>query len=98
MRCQFAASLIGLRFLDRVECIGAEYNLANDDAHLKVNNLQPGDGRVIHYLRESEFQRMTFLDPDRIEETIAKRYENGVSQIVASLAAEFAGEMAEGRA
>ncbi len=98
MRCQFAVTIIGLKYLDRLECLGAQYNLANDDVHFRANRVTAADARLIHYLRETEFLRMTFLDPDKIEETIQRSYVNAASKLVAGIVADYSEALKSGNA
>ncbi len=89
MRCQFAASIIGLKRCARVEALSAIYNLANDDAHLRAGGVTADAARVIHYLRETEFSRSAFLLPGALEETLARDYKNAVTQRLMGLVADF---------
>jgi hypothetical protein len=89
MRCQFAATIIGLKRCARVEPISAIYNLANDDAHLRAGRVTAEAARVIHYLRETEFSRSTFLLPDIMGETLARDYKNAVTKRLMALVAEY---------
>jgi hypothetical protein len=89
MRCQFAAAILGLKRCARVEPVSAAYNLANDDAHLRANQMKAEDARVIHYLRETEFSRLTFLLPETIEATLARDYKNAVTRRLMALVAEY---------
>lgn len=89
MRCQFAATIIGLKRCARVEPISAIYNLANDDAHLRAGRVTAEAARVIHYLRETEFSRSTFLLPDMMGETLARDYKNAVTKRLMALVAEY---------
>jgi len=72
MRCQIALPLIADRRGIAIECIEAAYNAANDDLHLMHNALQTHDIRVLHYLREAELDRQTFLLPGHIDSFLAR--------------------------
>jgi hypothetical protein len=89
MRCQFAVTIIGLKRCARVEPVSAIYNLANDDAHLRANRVTPDAARVIHYLRETEFSRPTFLLPEAIGETLARVYKNAVTRRLMALVRDY---------
>ncbi|MBT2188112.1 hypothetical protein [Sphingobium nicotianae] len=72
MRCQIALPLIAHRRGLTIKCIDAAYNSANDPIHYAHNNLAPGEIRVLHYLRETELDRRTFLLPSHIDAFLAR--------------------------
>lgn len=72
MRCQIALPLIAAGRGIGMKCLPAGYNAANDPVHFAHNGLSPHDIRVLHYLREVELERMTFLLPGHIDAFLEK--------------------------
>lgn len=70
MASQIAVTAIGIysgaTFVNLPGC----YNAANDEEHWTVNNIDSASVKVLHYLREDEFQRETFLNPENIDNFI----------------------------
>lgn len=67
MRCQIALTLIAAAQEMDAGCLPAVYNAANDADHFRASGMTPADVRVLHYLRETEFERTNFLLPGKIE-------------------------------
>ena len=67
MRCQIALTLIAAAQDMDAGYLPATYNAANDIAHFSASGMTPADVRVLHYLRETEFKRASFLLPGEIE-------------------------------
>ena len=72
MRCQIALTLIAAAHAMDAGCLPATYNAANDPNHFASCGMAPCDVRVLHYLRENEFERATFLLPGNIEDFLAR--------------------------
>ena len=67
MRCQIALTLIACRRGMDISCLPASYNMANDAHHFQASGLSVSDVRVLHYLREAELLRSSFLLPAEID-------------------------------
>ncbi|MDC7681742.1 hypothetical protein PQU92_00495 [Asticcacaulis sp. BYS171W] len=66
MRCQIILTLMSYKLGFNIGVLPAQYNAANDPEHIRLNYISEDDIRVMHYLRESEFRRSTFLTPNEI--------------------------------
>lgn len=71
MRCQIALTLIAAARGIDARCLSAPYNAANDPQHFAASGMVPADVRVLHYLREDEFTRATFLLEEKVDEFLA---------------------------
>lgn len=89
MRCQIALSLIACRHGMDISCLPAQYNAANDEQHLAANHLSIDDIRVLHYLRENEFRRNTFLILPERDDFIQKPLNNPANRILQQLVREY---------
>lgn len=71
MRCQIAMTIIGYK--NGVEFLNfpARYNAANDIEHSKANDLNVRDIKLLHYLREDEFERQKFLSSPYLEKFLS---------------------------
>lgn len=72
MRCQLALTLIACRREMDIKCLPASYNMANDVHHFSASGLKQEDVRVLHYLRETELDRSTFLLPGGIDAFLSR--------------------------
>ncbi|GLJ00357.1 hypothetical protein Sbs19_41740 [Sphingobium sp. BS19] len=72
MRCQLAMTLIACHRDMDIACLPAAYNMANDIHHFRASGLTDGDVRVLHYLREIELHRQTFLLPEAIDTFLSR--------------------------
>lgn len=71
MRCQIALTLIMAAHGMDARCLPATYNAANDANHFSASGITPKDVRILHYLREDEFNRTKFLLPGYIDEFLS---------------------------
>lgn len=85
MRCQIALSLAAMRRDMDIGCLPAPYNAANDIHHFAINDMAPEDIRVLHYLRENEFQRDRFLLPGHVDEFLAREMELPANRLLQDL-------------
>lgn len=74
MRCQIALTLIVAAHGMDAEALPATYNAANDAKHFVATGMTPPDVRVLHYLREDEFKRDSFLLPGHIDNFLARDF------------------------
>lgn len=65
MRCQIAVTLISYRHGMQRRNLPAIFNAANDLAHLSCNQVQIDQIKVLHYLRNDEFDKRSFLTEER---------------------------------
>lgn len=73
MRCQIALTLIACRRDMDVSCLPASYNMANDVRHFQASGLGVSNVRILHYLREGELERASFLLPGEIDKFLERR-------------------------
>ena len=71
MRCQIALTLIAAAHGMDAGCLPALYNAANDPNHFAASGMTPDDVRVLHYLREDEFKRASFLLPEHLDDFLS---------------------------
>lgn len=72
MRCQIALTLIAAAHDMDAAALPAIFNAANDPAHFQATGMTPDEVRVLHYLREDEFDRANFLLPEQIDNFLAR--------------------------
>jgi hypothetical protein len=95
MRCQIAVPLLAYKHGLDVDVLPAEYNAANDAAHLAANRVGVGDIRLLHYLREVELSRQTFLTEAHIDAFLGREPELEVNRALRDHVARFAAQRRE---
>jgi hypothetical protein len=89
MRCQIALTVLGYRSRMDLGVLPAEYNAANDIAHLSTNDISMEDVRVLHYLRGDEVDRFNVLLPERIDEFLGRTLNNPANIRLQQLVREY---------
>ena len=89
MRCQIAVTIIAYRAKMDIEVLPARFNSANDISHMHANNICTDDIHVLHYLREDEFNRSTFLLRESIDQFLSRRLSNPVNVALQNLARDY---------
>lgn len=85
MRCQIACTLLSLRHGIRLVPLPAEYNAANDLAHLESNHLAVESVRVLHYLRTDEIDRYRILHPEFRAGFLSRTLSNPTNRLLQDL-------------
>jgi hypothetical protein len=88
MRCQIAVTLISYRHAMRRTNLPAVFNTANDLAHLSGNRVQVDQIKVLHYLRNDEFDKRSFLTDQR-SKFLAATLENPANQLLQEVIREL---------
>jgi hypothetical protein len=89
MRCQIAVTIIAYRAKMDIEVLSARYNSAHDIIHMNVHNVRTDDMHVLHYLREDEFDRSTFLLRDNIDQFLSRPLSNPANIALQKLARDY---------
>ena len=88
MRCQIAVTLISYRHAMRRTNLPAIFNAANDLVHLSCNRVQMDQIKVLHYLRNDEFDKRSFLTDER-SAFLQATLENPANQLLQELIREL---------
>jgi hypothetical protein len=96
MRGQIALTMIAYKHGFDIKLMPAHYNAANDIGHLSCNNVAAQDIRVLHYLREDEFVRSTFLLDENVDAFLSKSLKNPASAALQQLVQEFRENISRG--
>ncbi len=91
MRCQIACTLISYQHGMLRRDLPAIFNATNDEIHLKHNQVELDQIKVIHYLRRKEIDREDFLAPESRSHFFAASLQNPVNRLLQGLAREIIG-------
>jgi hypothetical protein len=92
MRCQIALTLISYsRSLTRRN-LPATFNAANDDVHLRHNQVRTDEIRVLHYLRSNELHRDSFLTGTNRSIFLKANFHNPANQLLQKIGREIFAE------
>lgn len=90
MRCQISVTLVALSSGMEVSALPAEYNLANDELHLRAAGITAEQARVIHYLRSDELNREFVVLPEHLPAVLRQECKNPINQRLQELLGEYA--------
>ena len=82
MRCQIAVTLISYLHRMRRQNLPATFNAANDEDHLLQNDVRIENVKIIHYLRNDEVDRDTFLTDEERPIFLRRELRNPVNQLL----------------
>lgn len=91
MRCQIACTLISYQHSMLRQDLPATFNATNDEIHLRHNEVNLDEIKVIHYLRRKEVDREVFLAPHARSAFLKASLKNPVNQLLQELAREIIG-------
>jgi hypothetical protein len=89
MRCQIACTLIAHAHRFRIVNLPATFNAANDSRHVAQNKVELDDIRVIHYLREAELSRESFLSWESREAFLGLELKDPVNRLLQNVIREL---------
>lgn len=94
MRCQIAVTLISYMHGIQHRNLPAIFNAANDPLHTRHNRVEPEQIKLLHYLRNDEIDRHSFLTEKR-SEFFNAHFRNPLNQLLQRLARELLEEKCE---
>ena len=93
MRCQIAVAIIAYRAKMDIDVLPARFNSANDTGHMHSNNICTDDICVLHYLREDEFNRATFLLQENLDQFISRPLSNPANIALQKLTRDYSASL-----